>query len=135
MDTSANTCVGADRLFRQKPQTLKRKCTGCKADAHLPSLQIISHFSSSWCWLLSEPALLSWVTGLTPLLCRCGCSASCLHLLPSPIPCVPTVQSPAFQKHRHRTLLVQQGAAVEGSLLRHAEALLLLLLLLCPPRG
>lgn len=88
------------------------------------------NFSSSWCWLLSEPALLSRLLGsLVWHHCCSGCAAvaalhpACTSCLSS-ILCIPTLQSPAFQKHRGWTLLVQQDAVVEGSLLRHAEALL-----------
>lgn len=88
-------------------------------------------FSNSWCWLLSEPALLSSLLGLLVWHhCCSGCAAvAALHpagasCLPS-IPCIPILQSSAFQKHRGRTVPVQQGAVVEGNLLWHAEALLL----------
>lgn len=89
-------------------------------------------FSRSCCWLLSEPALLSRLLGsLVWHHCCSGYAAvAALHpaftsCLPS-IPCVPILQNPAFQEHTHWTLLVQQGAVVEGTLLRHDEALLLL---------
>lgn len=88
MNTSANIYVDADTLFRQKPQIFERKHTGCKADAHLLSLQIISQFFKQLVLAVvraCSPEQVAWVTGLTPLLfwlCCCGCSASCLHLLP-----------------------------------------------------
>lgn len=86
----------------KSPRLSNRNPLGAK---QMPVCHLCKSFptaSSSWCWLLAavracSPEQVAWVSGLTPLLfqlCRCGCCASCLHLLPSLHPvCSHTAES------------------------------------------